>query len=141
MSYVVRILYVGGSSAQQSLLQRIQEKAANNFIGYRLYTLLWQGEVDNLDTLVEKLSYRRFSRKVYTKALQHLKERDLIIDDSGKWKLTPAGEQLRQKVEDMTDEYFYAPWESLSVEDMQALETLLRKLTEELGKKRNMRCP
>jgi hypothetical protein len=108
---------------------------------WEAFTLLWQGEGDNLDTLVEKLSYRRFSRKVYTKALQRLEERDLIISVSGKWKLTPAGKQLRQKVEDKTDDYFYAPWDCLNDEDTQALKTLLGKLTDELGKKRNMRCP
>jgi hypothetical protein len=108
---------------------------------WETFTLLWKGEVDQLDALVERLSYRRFGRRTYTDALKQLEERDLIIEDSGKWKLTPSGETLRQSAEDKTDEYFYAPWDCLSAEDTQALETLLGKLSEELGKKRNLRCP
>ena len=104
-------------------------------------TLLWRGEADDLDTLTEKLAHRRFSHDVYADALQKLVARDLISVDSGKYKLTSPGEQLRQKAEDATDAYFYAPWDCLDPEELEALEILLTKLTEEMGKKRSLRCP
>jgi len=100
-------------------------------------TLLWQGEADDLDTLEEKLAHRRFSRDVYAAALQKLELRGLILADSGKYRLTPAGEQLRQNAEAATDAYFYAPWDCLDAEELEALEILLTKLTEEMGKKRS----
>jgi hypothetical protein len=104
-------------------------------------TLLWQGEAVDLDALLEKLAHRRFSRDVYAAALQKLETRGLILADSGKYRLTPAGEQLRQNAEAATDAYFYAPWDCLDAEELEALEILLTKLTKEMGKKRSQRCP
>jgi hypothetical protein len=104
-------------------------------------TLLWQGEAVDLDALLERLVHRRFSRDVYAAALQKLETRGLILADSGKYRLTPAGEQLRQNAEAATDAYFYAPWDCLDAEELEALEILLAKLTKEMGKKRSQRCP
>jgi hypothetical protein len=104
-------------------------------------TLLWRGEVDNLADLAERLCHRRFPREVYATALDKLDEQGLIEVDSGKWKLTPAGEELRQNAESATDAYFYAPWDCLESEDLEALENLLDMLIAGLGKKRNINCP
>jgi hypothetical protein len=70
-----------------------------------------------------------------------LESKNLIVADSGKCKLTAAGEQLRQNAENATDAYFYAPWDCLDAEELEALEILLTRLTEEMGKKRSLRCP
>jgi len=104
-------------------------------------TLLWRKEADTLDALVEKLAHRRFPPTVYAAALQELEAMKLISAEDGKYKLTSAGKRLRQKAEDTTDAYFYAPWECLDAEELEALETLLGKLTVEMGKRRSARCP
>jgi len=108
---------------------------------WETFTLLWRAEVDTLDGLVEKLAHRRFPPDVYASALQNFEVRNLISLDSGKFKLTSAGKQLRQKAEDATDAYFYAPWNCLDAEELEALKTLLVKLNTEMGKKRSVRCP
>jgi predicted transcriptional regulator len=108
---------------------------------WETFTLLWRGEVDDLDTLLQKLKYRRFPRKIYATALQKLEARNLIVSDSGKYRVTLEGEQLRQKAEETTDAYFYPPWNCLDAEELEALEVLLGKLAEEMGKKRALHCP
>jgi hypothetical protein len=108
---------------------------------WETFTLFWQGEVEDFDSLVERLSYRRFPKENYKTALQNLEARDLIVRDTNKYKITNAGIKLRQKVEKKTDNYFYAPWDCLDVEELEALEILLGKLAEEMGKKRDLRCP
>jgi len=108
---------------------------------WEAFTLLWRGEAADLDGLLKKLAHRRFAREVYAAALQKLEARRLIERDSGAWKLTAAGKRLRQTAEDTTDEYFFAPWDCLEPEDLEALGTLLPSLARELGKKRHIRCP
>jgi hypothetical protein len=102
---------------------------------WETFTLLWRKEVDTLDNLVETLEHRRFPSDVYAEAMQILETRKLISSDSGKFKLTSAGEQLRKKAEDTTDAYFYAPWDCLDAEELEALKTLLGKLTAEMQRK------
>jgi len=102
---------------------------------WETFTLLWRGEVSTLDDLMEKLTQRRFPANVYANALQNLEARGLISEDSDKFNLTAAGEQLRQKVEDTTDAYFYASWNCLDAEEREALKILLGKLTTEMGHK------
>jgi len=95
-------------------------------------TLIWRGEVDTLDALHEKLSHRQHPRETYETALESLTERTLVRVDSGVYRITPEGETLRQEAEDLTDQYFYAPWECLIEEDLEAFRNLLILLTEGL---------
>lgn len=95
-------------------------------------TLIWRGEVDTLDTLYEKLSCRQHPRDIYEAALESLTERNLVRVDSGVYRITPEGETLRQEAEDLTDQYFYTPWDCLIEEDLEAFGNLLILLTEGL---------
>ena len=108
---------------------------------WEIFSLLWRDGPADLAGLLEKLVPRRFSRKIYATALNKMESQALLEADSGKYKLTPAGEQLRQSAEDTTDAYFYAPWACLDPEELEALEILLTKLSDEMGKKRAIRCP
>ncbi|MBU1662034.1 MAG: hypothetical protein KKD28_11255 [Chloroflexi bacterium] len=92
-------------------------------------TLIWRGEIDTLDALHEKLSHRQYPRDTYKAALDSLAERTLVRGDSGGYRITPEGEKLCQKAEDLTDQYFYAPWDCLIEEDFEALRNLLILLT------------
>ncbi len=96
-------------------------------------TVIWQEKSVSLDALHKKLHHRRQSRAVYENALRALVERDLIKSKSGEYFLTPQGLELRQKAEDQTDEYFLSPWNHLEDEDLQALENLLKMITEGLS--------
>ena len=104
-------------------------------------TLFWKEEVDDLDSLVERLSYRRFPKEVYVTALQHLEMKGLLVKDAEKYKISRTGKELRSAAEKKTDAYFYTPWDCLDAEELEALKVLLGKLTTEMGKKRDLRCP
>jgi predicted transcriptional regulator len=93
-------------------------------------TFIWHGEADSLDALCQRLSHRRFPRSVYKGVIQELISDGLLRDKSGKFQLTSKGEKIRQEAEETTDEYFYAPWDCMIDEDLQALGNLLTCLVE-----------
>ena len=64
---------------------------------------------------------RGWSQEQWDSAVIGLEERGLL-DDAGQ--LTTAGHDLRSKVEDLTDELAYAPWQTLSDDDVQELVAL-----------------
>jgi len=95
-------------------------------------TYVWSGEVDSLETLYQRLSHRRFPRSVYEKVIQELISDGLLRDKVGEPQLTSKGKKIRQEAEETTDEYFYAPWDCMINEDLQALGNLLSSLLEGL---------
>jgi hypothetical protein len=64
---------------------------------------------------------RGWSEQQWEEAVSALRARGLL-DDAGQ--LTPSGTDLRTKVEDLTDELAYAPWRTMSDEDVAELVTL-----------------
>ena len=64
---------------------------------------------------------RGWSQEQWDAAVIGLKDRGLL-DDAGQ--LTTAGNDLRSKVEDLTDELAYAPWQTLPDDDVQELVAL-----------------
>lgn len=69
---------------------------------------------------------RGWSREQWAEAIDVLKARGLL-DDAGQ--LTVEGNDLRSKIEDLTDELAYAPWQTVSddeVEELVALGEVIR---------------
>jgi predicted transcriptional regulator len=95
-------------------------------------SLLWQGEVETLDELHERLHFRRQSRSIYDDALNALHARNLVKRSKDKYSISKKGGKLRDEVEKVTDTYFYAPWECLEEEDLETLENLLKLMIEGL---------
>lgn len=95
-------------------------------------TLLWRGEAATLDEVFGKLERRGFSREEYRQALDDLILRGWVQADEDRYSLTPLGGQIRQTAEEVTDEYFYAPWRELGKTDLQNLRGLLIRLRENL---------
>jgi Helix-turn-helix family len=54
---------------------------------------------------------RGWSQQQWDEAVDALRARDLLADAD---RLTPVNEQVRIKVEDLTDELSYAPWQFVS---------------------------
>ncbi|MEW6717660.1 MAG: hypothetical protein AB1345_09175 [Chloroflexota bacterium] len=96
-------------------------------------TVIWLSEADTLDALVEKLSRRGFVQSTYEGEIARLKARGLVQEHLGKLQVTAEGKELRQKAEDLTDQYFYAPWACLNEEEKQSLGELLTRLSENLS--------
>lgn len=64
---------------------------------------------------------RGWSRAQWDETVDALRARSLLDDDG---QLTPAGSELRTKIEDMTDDLAYAPWRTASDDDVQGMVAL-----------------
>lgn len=64
---------------------------------------------------------RGWSPEQWGDAIDTLRSRNLL-DDAGE--LTAAGNDLRTKIEDLTDDLAYAPWRTLADDDVQELVAL-----------------
>ena len=99
-----------------------------NAIAWEALTFAWRGEAHTPDELFAKLPNRGHSRDDYAQALADLAARGLAKADSGTYALTRKGQALRQKAEEQTDQYFYAPWKVLSEGEVDELSSLLEQL-------------
>lgn len=82
------------------------------------------------DELYEQLAYRGYSRYDYAAALKTLEARRWIQATDGIYTTTDTGRIAREKVEQLTDDYFYAGWSCLDENEFEELVTLMRKLKE-----------
>jgi len=96
-------------------------------------TMVNKGEVDSLDRLIKRLGFRDFPRSVYENAVRSLINEDILTTEHSKLTVTEKGRMLHKNVEDMTDDYFYAPWKFLTQEDVEILENLSKILIESLS--------
>jgi len=96
-------------------------------------SLLWEKKVDTLEELQEKLHFRGHPHSLYEESLKSLTGKGLVRRSKGKFLVTRKGKKLRQEAEQLTDEYFYASWKCLEEEELQALENLLKLITEGLA--------
>lgn len=95
-------------------------------------TLIWRGEVDSFDGLIGKLALRGHPNEVYQDAIGHLKANHLISGTMDALQLTPEGKRLRDKIEEETDRYFYAPWTCLNETESGEMKNLLVRLRDGL---------
>jgi hypothetical protein len=96
-------------------------------------TLLWRGEADSLDEMVETLSRRGHPVEVYIEALGELRTRGYIEGADGFPIVTEAGSDFRGRVEAKTDRLCFAPWDCLDADEKDELVELLARLQEGLA--------
>ena len=91
-------------------------------------TLLWRGEVDSLESLCKHLERRGQSNHVYQDSFDELRGYGYLQGpDHAPW-LTGAGRVFRNRVEDDTNQNFFAPWVCLGEKDRKELVDLLTDL-------------
>lgn len=73
---------------------------------------------------------RGWSQDQWDAAVDGLRSRGLLDGDG---RLTAAGNELRAKIEDMTDELAFAPWRLLSDDDVQELVSLGKTIRDRVG--------
>jgi len=88
-------------------------------------TLLWRGEAATPDELAAKLARRGHSAAAYGAALDDLVGRGWVAGEVGGYRVTPAGAEMRQGAEALTDSLFYAPWACLDPQEAGELEERL----------------
>ncbi|MBK9008911.1 MAG: hypothetical protein CNIPEHKO_01749 [Anaerolineales bacterium] len=90
------------------------------------------------DRLAEQLAFRGYDADEYAVALQAAQEIGWLeqAGDSGAYRISRQGVELREQVERQTDAYFFAPWSALTQEELDELQESLGKLREKLREHR-----
>jgi ribosomal protein S19E (S16A) len=91
-------------------------------------TLIWRNQVRSLEDIINQLSHRGHPSQVYVDALKELSDNKLIDGSLNELRLSPNGQSFRDKVEEDTDSFFFAPWICLTQSDRQELDGLLNNL-------------
>jgi hypothetical protein len=101
---------------------------------WEMFSLIWKGEVKTLEELLIRMEYRMFPNKETLTAINDLIRKGWI-EKGNQPKLTEKGREIREAAEELTDQYFYTPWEVLSKQEKTKLGTLLTQLSQGLEKK------
>ena len=93
-------------------------------------SFVWNGEATTVEKLVERLPFRNYTAEDFIKTLDDLTQRGWIEPGDNGYIITDTGKKTREDAEDATNANFFAPWKSLSDEDLAKLEELLSELKE-----------
>ncbi len=93
-----------------------------------VFTLVWNGAANTPEKLVEQLPYRSFQADDYQAALNKLVEKGWVSEGKDGYQVSDEGKKVRDQIEDATDANYFAPWNVLSKEDLQTLESTLTAL-------------
>lgn len=101
---------------------------------WEAFSLICNGTADTAKDVFDKLTYRGYSIGEYAEGLQKAVQRDwLEITDSDRYTVTDQGRAVRQRVEHLTDQYFYAAWDCLSDAESQDLVNRMQGLKDRLS--------
>lgn len=100
---------------------------------WEAFSHIYQGDMSTVEALHEALAYRGYSPSEYRAALDDLCKRGWLelANDAGSYRIVDKGRTAREEAEHLTDDYFYAPWQNLSENEIGELETLLYQLRDE----------
>jgi DNA-binding MarR family transcriptional regulator len=94
-------------------------------------TYTWREETSTAAEMAEQLSeYRDYNEADYAAAFKELVTLGWVTAENDKYLITEKGKKLRQEAEDATDQYFYAPFDALTKEEIKEFKTLLENLAE-----------
>jgi hypothetical protein len=95
-------------------------------------TLIWRGQVNTLDELMGKLSFRGHPKRVYLDALAELRARSFISGVLSVLRITEDGKLFRDQVEAKTDQYFFSPWSYMTQSEKDWMADKFNFIAEEL---------
>lgn len=95
---------------------------------------LEKGDVVNAEQMAEKMAFRGYDVDEYEIAIQAAVELGWAEPGSrpDRFCLAQEGKRLRDQAEQLTNEYFYAPWSVLTQDEIKELHGLLARLQDEL---------
>ncbi len=96
---------------------------------------LWKNDTVTAEQITESMSFRGYEVNDYEVALQAAAQlgwaEQTEVPDA--FRITQTGRELREKSEQLTNEYFYAPWSVLTQVELDELYDLLLKLRDQLN--------
>jgi DNA-binding MarR family transcriptional regulator len=102
--------------------------------GWEAFTFIWRGEANTVEALsqIPQIQGRGYTVAHYTAALDQLVERGWLIKEGEAYRLTEAGQKLRDDVEEQTDRYYNAGFSTLIEAELAELQTLLTEFRDKL---------
>lgn len=97
-------------------------------------TFVWRSQANTAAELAEKLPSRGYCEGDYAEALEHLVGRGWLERTEDGYRVTDAGEAMRQEAEDATERHYFAPWACLTEAEVDQLHELLTRLKNSLDK-------
>lgn len=95
-------------------------------------TYLWRGEAKDAESLAETLQSHHYTVEDYAVVLNDLEAGGWVEAENGDYKLTYSGEMIRENAEALTDQYFYAAFDSLSEIERTELRAVLQTVLDQL---------
>ncbi len=95
---------------------------------------VWSGDAVTAEQMSESLAFRGYEVDDYEVAIQAAVEIEWIesAENSGAFRPTRKGRELREQAEALTNEYFYRPWSVMKQEQLDELYDLLTRLRDQL---------
>jgi hypothetical protein len=95
---------------------------------------LWKGEAVNAGQMAETMASRGYDVEEFEIAIQAAMELGWVeqANRQDTFRLTAQGKQLRERAEEDTNVYFFAPWSVLSQDEIDELHELLARLYNQL---------
>lgn len=96
---------------------------------------LWKGNAVNAEQMTETMPFRGYEVEDYEIAIEAAVEIGWAeqAERPDTFRLTQKGRELREQVERLTNQYFYAPWSVLVQDEIEELYDLLTTLRHELS--------
>lgn len=103
-------------------------------IAWNVLGAIASGSAVNAAQMAESMAFRGYDEFDYEVAIQAAIELEWVeaADTPNMFRPTKKGTELREKVEQLTDEYFYRSWSVFTKEEIDTLYDLLIKLREKL---------
>lgn len=99
-----------------------------------ILTILWKNRQSSLGSITNHLSIRGWSESEMKEAVESLQKRGWIEQDE-RLEITNKGLEIRNKSEEVTDAYFFEPWDKLPEHEMELIGELLPQLKKQLAGK------
>ncbi|MCH7663108.1 MAG: hypothetical protein IH859_04475 [Chloroflexi bacterium] len=100
-------------------------------ITWESFSDIWGSKISTAAELAEKRPFRGYSEDDYTASLEELAGRGWIKENKekdGSYSITEEGRRVREKSEDITNQYYDAAWEDISASEMEKLKDLFQQL-------------
>lgn len=95
---------------------------------------VWSGDAVTAEQMSETMAFRGYEVDDYEVAIQAAVEIEWIesAENSGAFRPTRKGRELREQAEALTNEYFFRPWSVMKQEELDELYDLLARLRDQL---------
>jgi len=97
---------------------------------WETFSFVCNGEANTVEKFVEHLPFRDYSDEDFKGTLEVLSQKGWIQNGENGYIPTEAGKKIREDVEVATNKIYFAPWSTISDNDLDSLTQILNELME-----------